>query len=49
MIGAMLMLEGTWMKPGVYNVEEVNPDPFMDKLNKHGLPWQEDFSPTLLD
>lgn len=49
MIGAMLMIEGTWMKPGVYNVEEFNPDPFMDKLNKHGLPWQEDFSPTLLD
>lgn len=41
MIGAMLMLKGEWMKSGVYNVEEFNPDPFMDLLNKHGLPWHE--------
>jgi len=42
MIGAMLMLTNEeWMKPGVYNVEELNPDPFMDLLNKHGLPWNE--------
>lgn len=49
MIGAMLIIKGIWKKPGVYNVEEFDPDPFMDALNKHGLPWQEDFSPTLLD
>ena len=49
MIGAMLMLKGLWKKPGVYNVEEFDPDPFMDALNKHGLPWHEDFSPTLVD
>lgn len=49
MIGAMLMIKGTWMKPGVYNVEELDPDPFMELLNTKGLPWQEDFSPTLLD
>ncbi|MCF2504189.1 saccharopine dehydrogenase family protein [Dyadobacter sp. CY107] len=42
MIGAMLMLTNEeWMKPGVYNVEELNPDPFMDLLNQHGLPWNE--------
>jgi saccharopine dehydrogenase (NAD+, L-lysine forming) len=42
MIGAMLMLtESDWMKPGVYNCEELNPDPFMAKLNEHGLPWNE--------
>jgi saccharopine dehydrogenase (NAD+, L-lysine-forming) len=42
MIGAMLMLTNAeWMKPGVYNVEELNPDPFMDLLNIHGLPWNE--------
>lgn len=40
MIGAKMMLENKWMKPGVYNVEEFNPDPFMDDLNKYGLPWQ---------
>lgn len=49
MIGAMLMLKGVWKKPGVFNVEEFDPDPFMEALNKHGLPWHESFSPTLID
>ncbi len=49
MIGAMMVLTGKWQKPGVYNVEEFDPDPFMDALNKYGLPWQESFSPKLLD
>ena len=49
MIGAMLLMKGIWKKPGVYNVEEFDPDPFMEALNKNGLPWQENFSPTLLD
>jgi saccharopine dehydrogenase (NAD+, L-lysine-forming) len=49
MIGAMLILKGIWRKPGVYNVEEFDPDPFMAALNQHGLPWREDFHPTLLD
>jgi saccharopine dehydrogenase (NAD+, L-lysine-forming) len=42
-IGAMLFLQGIWKKPGVFNVEEFNPDPFMDQLNKQGLPWHELF------
>ncbi len=41
MIGALLMMTGQWMKPGVYNCEELDPDPFMALLNKHGLPWHE--------
>lgn len=49
MIGAMMVLQGKWKKPGVYNVEEFNPDPFMEELNKCGLPWKEDFAPTLVD
>ncbi len=49
MIGAMMILKGLWKKPGVYNVEEFDPDPFMDALNKHGLPWQESFTPKLVD
>ena len=49
MIGAMMIMKGLWKKPGVYNVEEFDPDPFMDALNKYGLPWQEDLNPTLLD
>ena len=40
MIGAKLMLEGKWSGQGVYNMEEFDPDIFMDELNKQGLPWQ---------
>ena len=39
MIGAKLMLEETWLKPGVWNMEQLNPDPFMADMNKYGLPW----------
>ena len=49
MIGAMMVMTGKWKKPGVYNVEEFDPDPFMDALNKWGLPWKENFHPTLVD
>ena len=41
MIGAMMFMKGEWRKAGVYNVEEFNPDPFMEALNVHGLPWHE--------
>jgi saccharopine dehydrogenase (NAD+, L-lysine forming) len=40
-IGAMMYLKGLWRKPGVFNVEEFDPDPFMAELNKLGLPWVE--------
>ena len=40
MIGAMMMVQDKWMKPGVWNMEQLDPDPFMEELNKHGLPWQ---------
>jgi saccharopine dehydrogenase (NAD+, L-lysine-forming) len=40
-IGAMMFLQDKWKKPGVFNVEEFNPDPFMEQLNKLGLPWNE--------
>ena len=40
-IGARLFMQGVWSKPGVHNVEEFDPDPFMDELNKQGLPWHE--------
>jgi saccharopine dehydrogenase (NAD+, L-lysine-forming) len=39
MIGAMMMLTGKWRGEGVFNVEQLDPDPFMEKLNIHGLPW----------
>ena len=40
MIGAKLMLEKVWYKKGVWNMEEFDPDPFMQELNRQGLPWQ---------
>lgn len=49
MIGAMLVMQGVWNKAGVHNIEEFDPDPFMDALNRWGLPWQEDFDPVLVD
>ncbi|MBL4699799.1 MAG: saccharopine dehydrogenase family protein, partial [Phycisphaeraceae bacterium] len=39
MIGAMMMLTKTWKRPGVWNMEQNNPVPFMEQLKKHGLPW----------
>jgi saccharopine dehydrogenase (NAD+, L-lysine forming) len=41
MIGAMLMMTKTWMKPGVWNVEQFDPDPFIAAMNKWGLPVDE--------
>lgn len=50
MIGAMMMLTGKWRRPGVWNVEQFDPDPFMERLNQDGLPWHELFNiPLELD
>ncbi len=49
MIGAMMMVTGKWNKPGVYTVEQFDPDPYMDALNKYGLPWQIADNPVLVD
>lgn len=40
MIGAQMILKGLWKEPGVWNMEQHNPDPFMEALNNYGLPWQ---------
>ena len=47
MIGGMMFLTGKWKKAGVWNVEEFDPDPFMEQLNKQGLPWFEVFNGDL--
>ncbi|MDD6087873.1 MAG: saccharopine dehydrogenase family protein [Desulfovibrionaceae bacterium] len=39
MIGAMMMMTGKWIRPGVWNMEQFDPDPFMEQLQIHGLPW----------
>lgn len=49
MIGAAMLITGEWNLKGVRNVEEFDPDPFMAALNKFGLPWQENFSPVLVE
>ena len=44
MTGAMMFLKGLWVKPGVHNVEEFDPDPFLEQVAKSGLPWHEQFN-----
>ena len=41
MIGAMMIVTGKWTGKGVFNMEQFDPDPFMEQLNMHGLPWTE--------
>ncbi len=41
LLGAVLMIEGVWMTPGVVNLEELDPDPFMARVEKFGLPYKE--------
>ena len=38
-VGATMMLKGLWKSPGVFNMEELDPDPFLEELAKRGLPW----------
>ena len=39
MIGAMMMVTGRWNKPGVWNMEQLDPDPFLNEIGRYGLPW----------
>ncbi len=48
MIGTMLVMKGLWKKPGVFNVEDFDPDPYMEALNKWGLPWVVSENPVLV-
>ncbi|MDR2820101.1 MAG: saccharopine dehydrogenase family protein [Desulfovibrio sp.] len=45
MIGTKLVAEGVWARPGVWNMEQFDPDPFMDDLDEYGLPWRCDALP----
>ena len=49
MIGAMLVVDGRWKKPGVFNVEEFDPDPFMNALSRWGLPWVVEEHPIMVE
>jgi saccharopine dehydrogenase (NAD+, L-lysine-forming) len=49
MIGAAMLMTKTWDKEGVYNIEEFDPDPFMEALNEFGLPWQVSENPVMVE
>lgn len=49
MCGALMLLTGKWNKPGVYTVEEFDPDPYIEALDKYGLPHKECHNPKLVD
>ncbi len=49
MCGALMLLTGKWNKAGVYTVEEFDPDPYIEALDKYGLPHRESFAPTLVE
>ena len=49
MIGAAMMVTGKWRGNGVFNIEQFDPDPFMEMLNQHGLPWQSKMLDKALD
>lgn len=49
MIGAAMVASGVWNNPGVYNLEELDPDAFMEMLNQFGLPWVVDENPVLVE
>jgi saccharopine dehydrogenase (NAD+, L-lysine-forming) len=38
--GALMMLNGKWRGEGVFNMEQLDPDPFLERLAENGLPWQ---------
>ena len=48
MIGTAMVASGVWSGAGVFNVEEFDPDPYMEALNKYGLPWQVNENPVLV-
>jgi len=49
MIGTALVVSGVWKAKGVHNVEEFDPDPYMEMLNQYGLPWVVDENPGTVD
>ncbi|MBR6251597.1 MAG: saccharopine dehydrogenase family protein [Bacteroidales bacterium] len=46
-LGAEMFMKGIWKKPGVWNVEDFDPDPFLARLGEQGLPWHEKFDVDL--
>lgn len=49
MIGAALVMNGSWKKPGVFTTDEFDPDPYMEMLNEWGLPWVVEENPETVE
>ncbi|MBR6288833.1 MAG: saccharopine dehydrogenase family protein [Acholeplasmatales bacterium] len=49
MCGAMMILNKVWTKPGANTLEEYDPDPFIEALDKYGLPKRESYDPVMVD
>ncbi len=49
MCGALMILKGLWTNNGIHNVEEFNPDPFIEALDQYGLPKKESYDPKMVD
>ena len=49
MVGAMLVLKGIWTNTGVHTLDELDPDPFIDGLNKYGLPSKTTNKPVMVE
>jgi saccharopine dehydrogenase (NAD+, L-lysine-forming) len=46
-VGAIMLLKGAWKGEGVFNVEQLPPEPFLEELGRQGLPWQvRDLDPS---
>lgn len=37
--GAVMIATGKWKGAGVFNMEQLDPDPFLEDVGKRGLPW----------
>ncbi|MBP5199002.1 MAG: saccharopine dehydrogenase family protein, partial [Lachnospiraceae bacterium] len=49
MIGTAMVVSGLWREPGVFTTDQFDPDPYMEALNKWGLPWVVCENPVLVD
>lgn len=45
-VGAIMMAKGLWQGKGVFNVEQLDPDAFLEELGKQGLPWHVEELPV---
>jgi saccharopine dehydrogenase (NAD+, L-lysine-forming) len=39
MVGALMLLTGQWRGAGVFNLEQLDPAPFLAAHGRYGLPW----------